>query len=399
MMRDMRLVKEIFGSLLQLRAELPRLEDKEIIYYTDFNLIYPFIHRQTEARYRFTDTLGTCLFHLNNSLRKPANIHVCISLPTTIEFLIFLQRHHDLFQEHLRNEGVSTYVYQRLIDLENGRINVRDIEAEKVKHYLLLAESVTSYGDRISRFVRSISEQKIDHLTDYYSANDINGLLARNDNLLRAIDQTMRIERESADDRNSLSKEVSYKVDVHNIFLPSLNSLNSKKEINFVCSGRFYKWTPDPFLKTFQRTPLFLITLLGNLYENGEPMSGRIQTLSRWLDEQIRHGKYLLEYADSHLNVPLEVENEIEVFLYRNYTTYVDMAKRLSSSRPDQESPVNQGMPSYDDYLAMMDGRKRTVERSMQAIHAMIDDRRDDQYRDFIDDGRIRRALSTLKLG
>lgn len=241
---------------------------------------------------------------------------------------------------------------------------------------------------------------KVDHLTDYYSANDINGLLARNGNLLNAIHESMRVAREPEDSRTNLSKEVSYKVDAHNIFLPSLNSLHPKKIINFVCSGRVYNWTPDNFLKSFQRSPLFLIMLLANLYENGQPLPERIRTLGRLLDEQIGHGKYLLEYVDSHATIPAHVESEIEVYIYRHYTTYIDMAKRLSKSRPENDATGERDrMPSYNDYLEMMDGRKRTVERSMRAIHAMIDDRRDDQYRDFIDDNRIQRALSTLKLG
>jgi hypothetical protein len=290
-------------------------------------------------------------------------------------------------------------VYDRLVDLEQGRINVRDIESEKVKRYLLLAQSVTSYGDRISRFVRAISEQKIDHLTDYYSPNDINGLLARNGNLLTEIHESMRSAREPEDSRTSLSKEVSYKVDAHNIFLPTLNQLSPKKMINFVCSGRVYNWTPHNFLRTFQRSPLFLIMLLANLYENGQPLAERVKTLSRTLDEQILYGKHLLEYVDSHAQIPLEIENEIEAFIHRHYTSHIDMAKRLSSRSDAEGFTERDRLPSYSDYLEMVDGRKRTVERSMRAVHAMIDDRRDDQYRDFIDDSRIQKALSTLKLG
>jgi hypothetical protein len=175
---EIRLMKEIFGALLQLRDELPIIETQQVIYYPDFNLIYPYVHRQTEARYRFTDALGTCLFNLNNALSKPPNIHICISFPTAIEFLIFLQRHHDEYKRQLNNSYISSYVYKCMVELEAGRIAMGEIESEKIKAALLLAQVVSGSSEGLSRFIKAIFEQKVDMLADHYSVGQVNQLLA-----------------------------------------------------------------------------------------------------------------------------------------------------------------------------------------------------------------------------
>jgi hypothetical protein len=399
MHKDTRLVGEVCGSLIQVRNELPVLAKHDLVYFPDFNLIYPYVHRQTEERYRFTDALGTCLFSLNNNLTKPSNIHICISLPTTIEFLYFLQRHYDLFQ-HLKNDKIASYVYKCLVELEEGRMNVRDIESDRIKNFLMLGRDLTDYGERTSRFMRAMVEQKVDMLTDYYPMKEINTLFQKKEFIFDEINRTMRPARAREDRRSDLSKEIAYKVDAHNIFLPTLNELHSGRVLNFVCSGRFYNWTSNRFLRTHQRSPLFLIMLIANLRvtSDGEPLSKKIKSLDRFLDEQIKLGNHLYEYCDRNSDVSLEMDRLLGSFLYSNFHSYLNMAKDLSSDTSTVDSPKISEMPSYADYLDMIDGRKRNVQRTMKTFHSLIDDTRDDQYRDFMDVGRIRSALSALKL-
>jgi hypothetical protein len=214
------------------------------------------------------------------------------------------------------------------------------------------------------------------------------------------IERLMRPGRERVDDRKELSREVSYKVDVYNIFLPGLNDLNPQLSINFVCSGRFYNWAPNPLLRAHQRSPLFLIMLIANLCvsADGPSTTQKINELKDFLNYQIARGKRLLDYCADHGQIPLEIKHEIELFLYTNYRAYMDMSKDLSP-KAVQADTTGTSLPSYTDYLEMLDGKKRHVEASMKAVHDLIDDRADDVYRDFISDERIKSALSSLKLG
>lgn len=401
MHKDLRLMKEILISLMQLRDELPVLMGgQEAIYFPDFNLLYPYVYRQTEKRYHYTDALGTCLFTLNSNMIKPPHVHICLSLPTTIEFIFSLERHHHSFRNHLADSESAKYTFQCLTDLEAGRINIRDIKSEPVKQFILTIHQFSGIDTTMANFLRSVSESKVDMLTDYYSSSTINALLADNRSMLERIRATMEPEREKDDERAEINKVVSYKVDAHNIFLPILNTVDNGKVVNFVCSGRFYRWAPDVRLRRYQRSPLFLVMLMGQV--GRLPSVDNAATLSDiepFVREQIEHGALLIKYAEDYNILPLDIQRRIDLYVYTNYHAYINMAKSISSTS-EEAADARRGEPSsYADYLDMIDGRSRKVAKTVHEVHGLIDDRRDDMYRDFVDDERIRKALSSLKLG
>jgi hypothetical protein len=393
-------IKEAFHALYQLRNEFPELKgSRKILYYPDFNLIHPYIYRQEAKRYRFIDSYGRCLFTLYRFVNLPSNISICLSLPGVMEFLVSLHRHHHFFDKHGKDSQFARYAYECMIGLSQGKLNIADVKSEPIKKFLISDGGLPHLDTRINDFVTSISTGKLELMTDYYSPKIINGLLLQRKDIVAEIRHRMESDRKSKDGREDDMKTVSYKADTQNTFLPSLNDVVTDKSVHFVCSDRFFRWAPTEMLRLHQRSPLFLITLLGMLHSlpNNMDLSEKYTNMEETVDRAIDNSRELIEYMESGKYSQLQ-ERNVESFVYTNVFAYLNMAKEDGKQNIGGLSELLDRDLSYRGYLDMIDRKKSSTLGHIRTVHDLVDDATDDMYRDFVSEERVKLALATLKM-
>ena len=395
-----RTVREILYSLDQLRNELRIITTRQVVYYFDFNLLHPYLYRQTEERYRWLDAIGSCLFTLNSYMKKPRNVHVCLSIPTAMEFIYSLERHHQNYISHLRDSRASEYVHRCMVELEKGSLRMSDIQSSEIKSFILGLTGSKFSSSRVSNFLRSFAQDKVDMLTDHYSSNEINKIIRGNRDTIDKILHTMTVNRGEKDQRSGIKRLIAYRADSHNIFLTKLNESDNERVINFVCSGRLYHWAPYEVLRNHQRSALFLVMLIGLLggRPDDPPFEEKVRRVENHLNESIRIGSELIQATQDHEHLPIDVELTLNSFLYTNIQYYIDMAKDISKTSIVSEDFLSIGDVSYRDYIEMVDGKRSALSTAISSIHNLVEDPRDEMYRDFVDDDRIKAAFPSLNL-
>lgn len=394
-----RLLNEVAVALQQIKDELPTLSDQNLLYFPDFNLIHPFIYQESASRYRYTDIFGSSTFRIIENTPSIEGLRICISLPTMLEFIFSIQQHHDFITNQIHNQEFGRYTFDCLAQLRAGSMNIKDVNSAYIKRFILQDLDTNLLDIRISNFISLMAQGKIDLLTDFYSASDINRLLSSRRALLEQLHQRIVTDRIRSDPRRDISRIMSYKVDAHNIFLPLLNELDESRKLNFVCSNRFYHWAGDNrVLYDHQRSALFLLSLVAliNKFPNFVSVSERIRQIDSVVSDSIKQAVELMDY-DVDTKFDLGLTLRFDAFIRSNIDAYVEMAHQ-SAAEPVAESDGAPQALNYRNYLEMLDMRRTSLRSRMTQIHNLIDDSTDDMYRDFVDDDRLKGAFPALNL-